>query len=134
MNNNLNNVFDVSPCELITKNKEVILPDTNGIEYDYNTSRSNLHSLLMTGQEALARSLEIADSSEDPKAFEIVGKLIKQLADINQQLLDIHQQKQKLDNIHKKDAPQTVTNNAVFVGSTMELSKMINKFNETGAN
>lgn len=134
MNNNLNNVFDVSPCELITKNKEVILPDTNGIEYDYNTSRSNLHSLLMTGQEALTRALEIADSSEDPKAFEIVGKLIKQLADINQQLLDIHQQKQKLDNIHKKDAPQTVTNNAVFVGSTMELSKMINKFNETGAN
>lgn len=134
MNNNLNDVFNVSSGDLITKNREVILPDTDGIEYDYSTTRSNLHSLLLTGQEALIRALEIADSSENPKAFEVVGNLLKQLADINQQLLDIHQQKQKLDNIHKKDAPTTVTNNAVFVGSTMELSKMINKLNETGVN
>lgn len=134
MNNNLNDVFNVSGGEIITKNREVILPDTNGIEYDYSTTRSNLHSLLQTGQEALIRALEIADSSENPKAFEVVGNLLKQLADINAQLLDIHQQKQKLDNIHKKDVPTTVTNNAVFVGSTMELSKMINKLNETGVN
>lgn len=130
MNQHLNNIFDIPDTEVITKNREVILPDSDNIEYDYNTSRSNLHSLLVTGQEALIRALEIADASENPRSFEVVGNLIKQLADINQQLLDIHQQKQKLSNSNIKDSPATVTNNAVFIGSTTELSKYLNTINK----
>ena len=124
MNEKLNTIFDLTPSEVITRNREVILPDTDKIEYDYKTTRSNLHSLLMTGQEALNRALEIADSSENPRAFEVVGNLMKQLADINQQLLDLHNQKQQLDTVQQKDVTtQNITNNAVFVGSTTELSK-----------
>lgn len=135
MNEKLNTIFDLTPSEVITRNREVLLPDTDKIEYDYKTTRSNLHSLLMTGQEALNRALEIADSSENPRAFEVVGNLMKQLADINQQLLDLHNQKQKLDTVHQKDAPtQNITNNAVFVGSTTELSKYLNTINEKGLN
>lgn len=135
MNEKLNTIFDLTPSEVITRNREVILPDTDKIEYDYKTTRSNLHSLLMTGQEALNRALEIADSSENPRAFEVVGNLMKQLADINQQLLDLHNQKQKLDTVQQKDAPtQNITNNAVFVGSTTELSKYLNTINEKGLN
>lgn len=135
MNDKLNTIFDLTPSEVITRNREVILPDTDKIDYDYKTTRSNLHSLLMTGQEALNRALEIADSSEAPRAFEVVGNLMKQLADINQQLLDLHNQKQKLDTVQQKDAPtQNITNNAVFVGSTTELSKYLNTINEKGLN
>lgn len=133
MNEKLNTIFDLTPSEVITRNREVILPDTDKIEYDYKTTRSNLHSLLMTGQEALNRALEIADSSENPRAFEVVGNLMKQLADINQQLLDLHNQKQKLDTVQQKDVTtQNITNNAVFVGSTTELSKYLNTINEKG--
>ena len=136
MNEKLNTIFDIAPSEVIKRNREVVLPDTdNKIEYDYKTTRSNLHSLLMTGQEALNRALEIADSSENPRAFEVVGNLMKQLADINQQLLDLHNQKQKLDTVQQKDVTtQNITNNAVFVGSTTELSKYLNTLNEKGLN
>jgi hypothetical protein len=132
----LREVFDIEPVvegELITKQNEVIIPDAKQnekIDYDYDKSRSNLHSLLQSGQEALMHALEVAKQSEHPRAFEVVGNLVKQLADVNQQLLDLHSQKQKLDNPGKNKPEQnetkSVTNNAIFVGSTAELHKIIN--------
>jgi hypothetical protein len=114
------------PLEVIDSNTGEVIPTTEGkIETDYETTRSNLRELLITGQNALYHALEVAKQSEHPRAFEVVGNLMKQLADVNQQLLDIHQQKQKLD-APKKGADK-VTNNAIFVGSTAELSKMIKK-------
>ena len=73
-------------------------------------------------------ALEVAKQSEHPRAFEVVGNLVKQLADVNQQLLDLHQQHQKLMGVEKKEKEETktVTNNAIFVGSTAELHKIIN--------
>jgi len=76
-------------------------------------------------QSALQSALDVAQSSEHPRAFEVVGNLMKQLADVNQQLLDLHRQKQKLDEPTTKDDPKKVTNNAIFVGSTAELNKLI---------
>ena len=73
--------------------------------------------------------LEVAKQSEHPRAFEVVGNLMKQLADVNQQLLDIHLQKQKLD-APKKGVGDKVTNNAIFVGSTAELNKLIKNMNK----
>ena len=131
---NLNTIFGISPSEVITKNNEVILPNNDKIEYDYNKTRNNLHSLLITGQEALTAALEVAQSSENPRAFEVVGNLMKQLSEVNQQLMDLHQQKQKLDLPAKKETANNVTNNAIFVGSTQELSKLINNMNENGMN
>jgi hypothetical protein len=131
----LRNVFGIEPViegELVTKHNEVILPNlpnNEKIDYDYDKSRNNLHSLLQSGQEALMHALEVAKSSEHPRAFEVVGNLVKQLADVNQQLLDLHKQKQKLDNPNptKREEPaKSVTNNAIFVGSTAELNKIIN--------
>jgi hypothetical protein len=133
----LSQVFDIEPViegEIITKNNEVIVPKgkhNENIDYDYEKSRSNLHALLQSGQEALMHALEVAKSSEHPRAFEVVGNLVKQLADVNQQLLSLHSQKQKLDNPGKNNEStvetKTVTNNnAIFVGSTAELNKIIN--------
>ena len=130
----LREVFDIEPAiegEVITKENKVIVPNTKqneNINYDYEKSRSNLHSLLQSGQEALMHALEVAKQSEHPRAFEVVGNLVKQLADVNQQLLDLHQQHQKLMGVEKKEKEEikSVTNNAIFVGSTAELHKIIN--------
>ena len=98
------------------------------IEDDYDKARQNIHDLLSKGHEALAHALDVAKQSEHPRAFEVVGNLVKQLTDANQQLLDLHQQKAKLD--APKDGDKKVTNNAIFVGSTAELNKMIKKMNK----
>jgi hypothetical protein len=109
---------------------EIIQSTEDKIEDDYEHSRNNLRELLITGQNALMHSLEVAKQSEHPRAFEVVGNLMKQLADVNQQLLDLHQQKQKLDAPKKAEAAKSVTNNAIFVGSTSELAKMIQNMNK----
>jgi hypothetical protein len=109
---------------------EIIESTETKIENDYDITRNNLRELLTTGQNALYSALEVAKQSEHPRAFEVVGNLMKQLADVNQQLLDIHQQKQKLDAPKKLEAAKSVTNNAIFVGSTSELAKMIQNMNK----
>jgi hypothetical protein len=81
--------------------------------------------LLQQGQEALQKSLDVAMQSEHPRAFEVVGNLMKQLADINQQLLDLHQQKQKLDGPKEGSRKEVTNNNVIFTGSTAELNKLI---------
>jgi hypothetical protein len=129
IDDNLSKVFDVEPSdvkEIVTTADGEIIPDTgNKIDVDYETTRKNLHILLVQGQSALQSALDVAQSSEHPRAFEVVGNLMKQLADVNQQLLDLHRQKQKLDEPSTKDDPKKVTNNAIFVGSTAELNKLI---------
>lgn len=125
---NLSQVFDIEPMsktEIITKDGQVINDETNKIEDDYNTTRNNLRELLTSGQNALDTALQIAKESEHPRAFEVVGNLMKQLADINQQLLDLHQQKQKLDAPKESEKKGTTNNNAIFVGSTADLNKLI---------
>ena len=133
MDDRLSEVFNIEPqqkdLELIDNTTGEIVKTQDGkIEDDYEVARRNLHELLTTGQNALNQALEIAAQSEHPRAFEVVGNLMKQLADVNQQLMDIHQQKQKLD--APKKGAEKVTNNAIFVGSTAELNKLIKNMNK----
>lgn len=128
IDDSLSEVFDVKPItqtEVIDTDGVIVSQSNNKIEDDYEVTRNNLRILLQQGQEALQKSLDVAMQSEHPRAFEVVGNLMKQLADINQQLLDLHQQKQKLDEPSKADKAKQVTNNAIFVGSTAELNKLI---------
>jgi hypothetical protein len=135
----LSDIFDVPKMpepsgEIIDASTgEIVVSDSSDakIESDYDQSRKNLHDLLMKGHEALNHALEVAKQSEHPRAFEVVGNLMKQLADVNQQLMDVHQQKQKLDAPKAADKANKVTNNnAIFVGSTAELTKMIKNMNK----
>lgn len=123
----LSEVFDVDPVAQakVLDRTELIINTNNKVEDDFEITRNNLRILLQQGQEALQKSLDVAMQSEHPRAFEVVGNLMKQLADINQQLLDLHSQKQKLDEPSKADKAKQVTNNAIFVGSTAELNKLI---------
>ena len=127
----LNETFGVDPVvgEIITQSGDVVVPhgdkvDQN-VDYDYEKTRGNLHSLLAQGQDALFHALEIAKQSEHPRAFEVVGGLMKQLADINGQLLDLTDKRQKLLKKPEQETKSQVTNNAIFVGSTAELNKML---------
>ena len=120
--------FGIEPMgktEVITQSGEVINDTTNKIQDDFDVSRGNLRILLQQGQEALQKSLDVAMQSEHPRAFEVVGNLMKQLADINQQLLDLHQQKQKLDTPKEGSRKEVTNNNVIFTGSTAELNKLI---------
>jgi hypothetical protein len=125
----LSKTFDVEPIgktEIITKEGDVIKESDKNIEDDYEITRSHMRMLLVQGQEALNGALEVAKQSEHPRAFEVVGNLMKQLADVNQQLMDLHQQKAKLDTPKDGSSKKEVTNNnAIFVGSTAELNKLI---------
>jgi hypothetical protein len=137
INDTLSAVFDVEPIpetvkmEVVSQDGEILKTPDEKIENDYDVARGNLRELLTTGQDALTQALEVAKQSEHPRAFEVVGNMMKQLADVNQQLMDLHQQKQKLDAPKAADkAKQVTNNNAIFVGSTSELSKMIKNMNK----
>ena len=125
---NMAEIFDITPIpknEIIPANT-IVDESKDRIESDYDTTRTNLRTLLTTGQDALMKALDIAKQSEHPRAFEVVGNLMKQLADVNQQLMDLHQQKQKLDAPKEGGSKKEVTNNnVIFTGSTAELNKLI---------
>lgn len=126
MTDKLSEVFELveTKSEVATTN-EVVIPDS-AVTDDFEQSRENLYDLLQNGRSALMHALEVAKQSEHPRAFEVVGNLIKQLADINEQILDLHSKKQKLEEPKegKKGAPQTVNNN-LYVGTTKDLNKLI---------
>lgn len=127
----LSQIFGVEPqkqeFEVITREGQVLPPKNEALDYDYEKTRGNLHTLLQQGQDALFHALEVAKQSEHPRAFEVVGNLMKNLSDINHQLLDLHAKKQTLEAPAKKEeSAKSVTNNSIFVGSTAELSKLVN--------
>jgi hypothetical protein len=129
--NSLGEVFNVEPAprqEVLPARVINVDPNEKKIDSDYDHTRNNLHNLLHNGEEALLHALEVAKSSEHPRAFEVVGNLIKNLADVNEQLMDLHAKRQKMKLPEEKEkGDTTITNNSIFVGSTTELNKMINK-------
>jgi hypothetical protein len=94
------------------------------ITKDYHYARENMYDVIERGTEALDYLLELAKASEHPRAFEVVSTLTKTLVDANKDLLEVQQKVKKLKEEDKKDAPQNVTN-ALFVGSTADLQKML---------
>ena len=96
------------------------------LDSDFATARNNLHQIINQGSDALEEALIVAKTSEHPRAFEVVGQLIKTLVDANKDLLDIQKKLKDLKKVDEKDpTPQTI-NNSIFVGSTSELQQLIN--------
>jgi|TARA_R100000455_G_C6161729_1_gene46717 hypothetical protein len=125
----LNDTFNTDPVEVnaITKEdktKSNIQKLTDDVSKDYDYTRGNLYSLIEKGQEAINGIMELAGESASPRAYEVAGQLIKSVADTTDKLADLHKKIKEID----EDKPKTqnnVTNNALFVGSTSELSKML---------
>lgn len=104
-----------------------VIEQTDGsddLEVDYKEARNNLKDVIGKGKEALDNLLTMAKDMDSPRAYEVVGQLIKTISDVNKDLLDIH--KRNKDIRGETAAPSTVVNNAVFIGSTADLQAIIN--------
>jgi len=125
----LNNTFNVSgeivETEKITSDKiEEIKTSINDVKKDYEYTRGNLYSLIEKGQEAINGILELAQESEMPRAYEVAGQLIKNVADATDKLMDLQKKLKDIEEEKASKGPTTV-NNALFVGSTAELAKLL---------
>jgi len=101
-----------------------IIPENKDIQKDYEYTRANLYSLIEKGQEAINGIMELAGEGGSPRAYEVAGQLIKSVADTTDKLADLQKKIKDLEEDGKKTT-NNVTNNAVFVGSTSELQKML---------
>ena len=125
----LNDTFNTDPVEVnaITKEnnrKNNLQKLTDDISKDYDYTRGNLYSLIEKGQEAINGIMEVAGETASPRAYEVAGQLIKSVADTTDKLADLHKKVKDIEADNPK-TQNTVTNNALFVGSTSELSKML---------
>ena len=98
----------------------------NDVEKDYKYTRGQLYSLIEKGQEAINGIMEVAGESASPRAYEVAGQLIKSVADSTDKLMDLQKKMKDMDEENTK-TQNNVTNNALFVGSTSELSKLLKK-------
>ena len=96
---------------------------TEDREEDYEYTRGELYNLISKGQEAVNGALEVAQESGHPRAYEVATNAMKQVADMTDKLADLHKKMKDLD--EEKKGPKNITNNAMFVGSTSELQKML---------
>jgi hypothetical protein len=94
---------------------------------DYEYTRGELYTLIDQGQEAVRGALEVAQESGHPRAYEVAVAAMKHVADMTEKLQDLHKKMKDLD--EEKKGPTKVTNNAMFVGSTSELQKMLKQMN-----
>ena len=109
-----------------TDGKMDIVPTStkDQLKKDYEYTRGNLYSLIEKGQEAVDGILEVAQSSDQPRAYEVAGQLIKHVGDVADKLVDLQKKVNDIENPNKSQA-QPVTNNTMFVGSTAELAKFL---------
>ena len=125
----IDKALNISDTDIIPAKKETIrkddTPKKNEVEKDYEYTRANLYSIIEKGQEAINGIMEVAGESASPRAYEVAGQLIKSVADTTDKLMDL--QKKVKDVNEDAPKPNNVTNNALFVGSTSELSKMLKK-------
>jgi len=123
----LNEVLGVSeptPKEVVVS-QPVPKPsdDLDDVDADYKYQRDNFYNLIEKGQDAIQGILNVAKESDHPRGYEVAGNLIKQVAEVTEKLGDLQEKMKKLKEV-PNSAPKNVTN-ALFVGSTAELQKML---------
>ena len=124
INEKLSELFDVEPIKLETPKQDVVIvSDTNPVESDAEFARKNIRNLIDKGSHAIDDLLQVAKHSESPRAYEVAANLIKNLSDLNKDLLEV--QKRKKDLVVEKSSNGVNVDKAVFVGSTAELMKLI---------
>lgn len=97
---------------------------SDDIQKDYEYTRANLYSLIEKGQEAINGIMELAGEGGSPRAYEVAGQLIKSVGDVTDKLIDLQKKLKDVEEDNNKTTNNT-TNNAIFVGSTSELSKLL---------
>ena len=124
----LDDAFNVeSSIVSADKNNVVKKPERltkDDIQKDYEYTRGNLYSIIEKGQEAINGILELAQESEMPRAYEVAGQLIKSVSDATDKLMDLQKKLKDVNEEQQQKGPSTV-NNALFVGSTADLTKLL---------
>ena len=123
LNNEFNISDDVVQPEVVKDKIEKVRESVDDVKKDYEYTRGNLYSIIEKGQEALNGILELAQESEMPRAYEVAGQLIKNVADATDKLMKL-QKELKDVNEESTKGPTNVTN-ALFVGSTADLAKLL---------
>ena len=128
--NKLDDAFNIT-AEVVKTEPVGITPEQkpdrltkDDITKDYEYTRGNLYSIIEKGQEAINGILELAQESEMPRAYEVAGQLIKSVSDATEKLMDLQKKLKDVNEEEKQKGPTTV-NNALFVGSTAELQKLL---------
>ena len=109
----------LSPKPLVPRPSDTL----DEADADYKYSRENFYSLVERGQDAVDGILELAKESEHPRTYEVAGQLIKTVAEVAEKLADLHEKMKRLKEL-PDHAPKNVTN-ALFIGSTKELQKLL---------
>ena len=128
MSNELDKAFDiVESVSEVTPEPEVKKPPKkvetiDQVQDDYEYARGNLYQLVDKGQEAVNGALDLAMSSDHPRAYEVAGQLIKHVGDVADKLMALQKDKKA---VKEESAKKVVTNNSLFVGSTADLQKML---------
>jgi len=128
MNDGLDKAFDiVESIEDVTPKPDVKKPPKkveaiDQVQDDYEYARGNLYALVDKGQEAVNGALDLAMSSDHPRAYEVAGQLIKHVGDVADKLMALQKDKKA---VKEESAKKVVTNNSLFVGSTADLQKML---------
>ena len=126
LEDNMEDMLNIS-AEVVEESKPVApAGDKEDKQKDYEYTRGELYSLIDKGQEAVQGALEVAQESGHPRAYEVAVAAMKHVADMTDKLADLHKKMKDLDAEQKK-GPSSVTNNAMFVGSTADLQKMLKK-------
>lgn len=131
----MNEAFDIASIDdenlpqIVTPN--TIKHDSLDIDLrqDYETIRENFHELIEKGKDAVDDILAIAKDSEKGRDFEVAAGMLKTIIEANEKLLDVHKKVREITNYKQQITEKTTINNALFVGSTAELSKMIKEIN-----
>ena len=132
INKNLASFFNVPP---VVDDKSKIAGgtfDNNNFQKDYELVQNNFKNLLDNGNIALESALKVATESDSPRAFEVVAILLKTMADLNNNVLDVHKKAKDTTSTGKNEIKQT--NNSVFIGSTTDLQNLLNKERSTEKN
>ena len=130
LNQKLSNVLDVdpivfnAPIEVVEPTTDVV-QSTTKVEDDADFARCNIRSLIEKGNQAMDQLLQVANASEHPRAYEVAAGLIKNLADLNKDLLEIQKRRKDLTGESANPAKNINVDKAVFVGSTTELVKFL---------
>ncbi len=124
----LNETFDVEPSDSESskiQKIEDISSTVEDIKKDYEYTRGNLYSIIEKGQEAIDSVLELAQETEQPRAYEVLGQLIKNVSDTTDKLMELQKKLKDVEEESGKNKGPSTVNNALFVGSTAELSKLL---------
>jgi len=130
----LNEVLDIAgevlPATIQDESTELVIPQDKDPDSDFETGRENLYKLLDKGNDAIDGILALAKEGEHPRAYEVAGQLIKTVADVSKDLLELQEKLKKIKDV-PNTGPKSVTN-ALFVGSTTELQKLLKDKKKNG--